>query len=165
MAIYTVHQPRLRKGEASADPERLAFVRDGFHFWAFLLAPLWLLWHRLWLALVLWAAVIGAAEMGLRYAGVRGAAHVAVLALIALFVGLEASSIRRWTLALHGWKTIGIVVGDNRESAERRFISDWLENAGAPAAARASAAGLPSRMPSDRTPEVIGLFPEPGRRR
>ena len=28
------------------------FVRDGFHFWAFLLAPLWLLVHRLWLALL-----------------------------------------------------------------------------------------------------------------
>ena len=34
------------------DPERFVFVRDGFHFWAFLLAPLWLLWHRLWLVLV-----------------------------------------------------------------------------------------------------------------
>ncbi|MDQ2954956.1 MAG: DUF2628 domain-containing protein, partial [Pseudomonadota bacterium] len=159
-----VHQPPLRKSEACADPERLAFVRDGFHFWAFLLAPLWLLWHRLWLALVLWAVVFGAAEIGLRYAGVRGFAHVAVLALIGLFVGLEASSLRRWTLALHGWKNIGIVVGDNLESAERRFISEWIENAGAPAAVRASASSAPMRMSADRTPEVIGLFPEPGRR-
>ena len=164
MAIYTVYQPPSRKGEASVDPERLAFVHDGFHFWAFLLAPLWLLWQRLWLALVLWAVVFGAAEIGLRYAGVRGLAHVAVLALMGLFVGLEASSLRRWTLALHGWKNIGIVVGDNLESAERRFISEWIENARAPAAARASAANLPQRMPAERTPEVIGLFPEPGRR-
>ena len=35
MAVYTVHQPRLRKGEASVDPERLAFVRDGFSFLGF----------------------------------------------------------------------------------------------------------------------------------
>src|SRR5207302_7512168 len=117
MPIYTVHQPPSRKGEASADPERLAFVRDGFHFWAFLLAPLWLLWQQLWLALVLWVVVFGAAEIGLRTAGVRGLAHVAVLALMGLFVGLEASSLRRWTLALHGWKNIGIVVADNLESA------------------------------------------------
>jgi len=164
MAVYTVHQPRLRKGEASVDPERLVFVRDGFHFWAFLLAPLWLLWHRLWLALVLWVVVFGAAEIGLRYAGVRGSAHAAVLALIGLLVGLEASSLRRWTLALHGWKNIGIVVGDNLESAERRFLSDWIENKNAPAAARTSATSLPTRLPADRMPEVIGLFPEPGRR-
>jgi hypothetical protein len=82
MAVYTVHQPRLRKGEASVDPERLAFVRDGFHFWAFLFAPLWLLWHRLWLAFVLWVVLFGAAEIGLRYVGVRGFAHVAVCARI-----------------------------------------------------------------------------------
>ena len=163
MAVYTVHQPRLRKGEASVDPERLVFVRDGFHFWAFLLAPLWLLWHRLWLAFVLWIVLLGVAEIGLRYAGVRGFAYVVVLALIGLLVGLEASSLRRWTLALHGWKNIGIVVADNRESAERRFISQWIENAGAPAA-RTSAASLPMRMPAERTPDVIGLFPEPGRR-
>ena len=25
---------------------RFVFVRDGFHFWAFLLAPLWMLRHR-----------------------------------------------------------------------------------------------------------------------
>ena len=164
MAVYTVHQPPLRKGEASVDPERLAFVRDGFHFWAFLLAPLWLLWHRLWLAFVLWVVVIGAAEIGLHYAGIRGSAHVAVLALIGLLVGLEASSLRRWTLALHGWKNIGIVVGDNLESAERRFLSQWIENGNAPAATRAFVAGAPMRMPAERTPEVIGLFPEPGRR-
>jgi hypothetical protein len=154
----------LRKRETSVDPERLVFVRDGFHFWAFLLAPFWLLWHRLWLALVLWVVVFGVAEIGLRYAGVRGSAHVAVLALIALLVGLEASSLRRWTLVLHGWKNIGIVVGDNLESAERRFLAEWIENTSAPAAARASAPGAPMRMPADRAPEVIGLFPEPGRR-
>ena len=164
MPIYTVHQPRLRKGDASVDPERLAFVRDGFHFWAFLLAPLWLLWHRLWIAFVLWVVLIGAAEIGLRYAGVRGFAHVAVLALIGLLVGLEAPSLRRWTLALQGWKNIGIVVADNLESAERRFISQWIESAGAPASGRTRAATSPMRMPADRTPEVIGLFPEPGRR-
>jgi hypothetical protein len=164
MAIYTVHQPPSRKGEPSADPERLAFVRDGFHFWAFLLAPLWLLWHRLWLAFVLWVVVFGAAEIGLRTAGVRGFAPVAVLALIQLLVGLEVSSFRRWTLALQGWKNIGIVVGDNLESAERRFISEWLENAGEPSVARTFAAHLPMRIPADRTSEVIGLFPEPGKR-
>ena len=43
--------PRRRDHEKRS--ERV-FVRDGFHFWAFLLAPLWLLLHRLWLALVIY---------------------------------------------------------------------------------------------------------------
>ena len=37
---------------AARDRQRFVFVRDGFHFWALLLGPLWLLWHRLWLALL-----------------------------------------------------------------------------------------------------------------
>src|ERR1700754_3878068 len=37
MRIFTVHEPDPRKGEVAADPERIRFIRDGFHFWAFLL--------------------------------------------------------------------------------------------------------------------------------
>ncbi len=52
MPTFTVHEPPPRKSESVASPERFVFVRDGFYFWAFVLAPLWLLVHRLWLALV-----------------------------------------------------------------------------------------------------------------
>ena len=51
MAVYTVHEPPPKRTRPR-DPERFVFVRDGFSFWAFLLAPLWLLWHRLWLVLL-----------------------------------------------------------------------------------------------------------------
>ena len=37
MTVFTVHQPSPRKTEDVAPPERFAFVRDGFYFWAFLL--------------------------------------------------------------------------------------------------------------------------------
>ena len=51
-AIYTVHEPPLKPDESAPDPDRFVFVRDGFSFWAFLLAPLWMLRHRLWLVLL-----------------------------------------------------------------------------------------------------------------
>ena len=54
MPTYTVHEPPPRQGEAAIAPERFLFVRDGFYFWAFALAPLWLLRHRLWLAFVIY---------------------------------------------------------------------------------------------------------------
>ena len=57
MPTFTVHEPPPRKGESAADPTRFVFVRDGFYFWAFLLAPLWLLLHRLWLALTIYVVV------------------------------------------------------------------------------------------------------------
>ncbi len=60
MPVYTVHEPPLKAGEASADPERFVFVRDGFAFWAFLLMPLWLIAKRLWLALLGYVLLIAA---------------------------------------------------------------------------------------------------------
>src|SRR6202012_3676136 len=56
MPVYTVHAP------AAPDPgvvatDRFAFVRDGFHFWAMVFGPLWLLAHRLWLGVVGWGGV------------------------------------------------------------------------------------------------------------
>mgnify|MGYP003424990489 CR=1 FL=1 len=30
MAVYTIHEPPLRKGETSPDPDRFVLVRDGF---------------------------------------------------------------------------------------------------------------------------------------
>ena len=57
MAIYRAHAPIGLDPLASAD--RTRFVRDGFSFWALVLGPLWLLGHRLWLALGVW--LVGAA--------------------------------------------------------------------------------------------------------
>src|SRR5258706_2505389 len=56
MPVYTVHAP-VTNGAGIAAVERFAFVRDGFHFWAAVFGPLWLVWHRLWLALTRWVLV------------------------------------------------------------------------------------------------------------
>ena len=40
MAVFTVHEPPLKRYETEPEPERFAFVRDGFSFWAFVLGPL-----------------------------------------------------------------------------------------------------------------------------
>src|SRR4051794_11415266 len=56
MPVYTVHAParqNLGGGPTSiAAADKFVFVRDGFHVWAFVFGPLWLLFHRLWLALL-----------------------------------------------------------------------------------------------------------------
>src|SRR5205814_3636753 len=52
MAVYTVHEPPLKRYDAAGDPDRFVFVRDGFSFWAFLLGPLWMIRHRMWLVLI-----------------------------------------------------------------------------------------------------------------
>jgi hypothetical protein len=163
MAVYTVHEPPLRSGAVAPDPERFVFVRDGFNFWAFLLTPLWLIWQRLWSVLLIYlVATVGIAQ-AIHYAGVGAPARLLVMALISFLIGLEASTLRRFTLARRGWRNVGLVSGTNMEAAERRFFNDW--GAAGPGRASRSASNPPppslSPAPALNTP-IVGLFPEPG---
>jgi len=130
MPVYTVHEPRPRRNESDTDPTRFAFIRDGFSFWAFLLGPLWMLWHRLWLVLIGYLVLAAALQLALTKIGASGTARVVVGLLLAILVGLEAASLRRWTLGRRRWKNLGVVVADDRDLAERRFFDAWI--AGAP---------------------------------
>jgi hypothetical protein len=164
MPTFTVHAPPLRAGESAANPERFIFVRDGFYFWAFLLAPLWLLLRRLWLVLVGYVVLIGVIEVALYLISAPRPVDFLVGLLIALLVGFEAATLWRWTLDRRGWSMLGFTVGDDLESAEQRFFSIWAGQKAEPPPPPATFAapiwrGQPS--PSD----VIGLFPEPGAKR
>jgi hypothetical protein len=168
MPIYTVHEPPPRKRETGASPDRFIFIREGFYFWAFLFGPLWMLWHRLWAALILYVLILWFVLATLAALGVSSMVQYAVLFLIALLVGLEAATLWRWTLGRRRWKNHGLVAGADRDSAERRFFEAWIARTRrAPPAASPSAAAAPSapmRMPASQ-PDVIGLFPEPEPRR
>jgi hypothetical protein len=153
--------------DASSSPERFLFVRDGFHFWAFVLAPLWLLLHRLWLALLIYVVGYGVLGFALAFVRVPSSIQMIVVLLIAVLMGFEASSVWRWTLKRRGWATLGFVVAEDAETAERRFFAEWQRRG----------ADVPSTSPNEpkysapvrRGPpspsDVIGLFPEPGGQR
>ncbi|HZS65422.1 MAG TPA: DUF2628 domain-containing protein [Xanthobacteraceae bacterium] len=158
MPVYTVHQPPPRKDEVAAAPERFAFVRDGFYFWAFLFGPFWMLWRRLWLVTLIYVAAVTALETGMWALRLPEAARAVVSFLLALLIGFEAGTLRRWTLARRGWNDAGIVVGDDLEAAERRFFAAWHEQPASPAAPRAGEAPMPKADDG----AIIGLFPQPG---
>jgi Protein of unknown function (DUF2628) len=162
MAVYTVHEPPLGAG-AAPEPERFVFVRDGFSFWALLFGPLWMLRHRMWLALLGYGVVVTALALVLR---LHASATVGMIvwALLALLLGFEAGTLRRLTLGRRGFRNIGIVVGDDLELAERRFFDAWVGSSSVGESSARGQAAAPSgalRMPSS-TPDVLGLFPEPG---
>ena len=161
MAVYTVHEPLPRKDEASADPERFAFVRDGFYFWAFVLGPLWMLWRRLWLVTVLYFALSIALQVGLWELDASETVKFLVYFLLALLIGFEAGTLRRWTLTRRGWKNLGVVVGDDVETAERRFFAARTPRL-PPAAASPPASQAPAGFPRSGDGQIIGLFPQPG---
>jgi hypothetical protein len=166
MSVYTVHKPPLRAGAAAADVERFAFVRDGFSWWAFLFAPLWMLRHRMWLALIGYLVVAGAIEVPVKLSGGPTFTASVIGLLLGLLVGLEAGTLRRFTLNRRGWKNLGVVSGDDLEDAERRFFDTWLQRTNSPSGApRTPTPPGASMQRPPRAPEVIGLFPEPGARR
>ena len=169
MAVYTVHQPPLKKYEAAPDPERFAFVRDGFSFWAFLFGPLWMLRHRMWLVLRrLHRGRRRDAGRACGWSARRAAASAFAAFMLALLVGMEAGTLRRFTLGRRRWRNVGTIVGDDRDTVERRFFDSWVrgETLRAHRAADARAApALPARRGASAAPDVIGLFPQPGAHR
>ena len=94
MPVYTVHAPSAPALREETD--RFVFVRDGFHFWALVFGPFWLVWHRLWLVLIGYLAVTAVLGTTLSLLGAGGDARTLVFLLLAILMGLEAASLRRW---------------------------------------------------------------------
>lgn len=169
MAVYTVHQPPARHADPLPDAERIVFVRDGFSFWAFLVAPIWMLWHRMWLVLLGYVVIVGGIEAALSALGASRMALSVLGLFIALLIGLEASTLRRLNLRRRGFRDVGIVSGADREDAERRFFGAWTAD---PRSGSTAAAPPPAPPPipaasahGSHNPDVIGLFPQPGAHR
>jgi hypothetical protein len=173
MPVYTVHAP-ARTDASLVATDRFAFVRDGFHFWAMVFGPFWLISHRLWLALFGWIAVLATVDFAVKALGAGGMAVLLANFLIALLMGFEADSLRRWTLSRSNWRQLDIVVGDDEESAERRFFDRWtarqrgLDNdqsateRGGPPPTRDFPGQAFSKPPLLTHSEIIGSFPQPG---
>jgi hypothetical protein len=173
MPVYTVHAPVTNSGEIAAT-DRFAFVRDGFHFWAAVLGPIWLAWYRLWLALIGWIMVAVATELALLRLGAGTATMLFVDLLFALLMGLEGSTLRRWTLSRGKWRQLDLLLAEDHEAAERRFFERWVANQrgigsnqadidrGSPPPTR-NISGQPLSPPPHN--DIIGLFPQPGAQR
>jgi len=172
MPVYTVHAPTAHAADFRAT-DKFVFVRDGFHFWAMVLGPLWLIWKRLWLALLGWLVLTVALEVG---AGelVGGGAMTVTGIVIAILMGLEASTLQRWTYSRRGWRQLDVVVADDEESAERRFFDRFTSgrrwsgydplsvDRGGPPPTRDVPPQRFSAPPPLPQGGIIGLFPEPG---
>ena len=105
---------------------------------------------------------------GLAVLGASASAQGLAAFAVALLVGFEASSIRRWTLTRRGWATLGFVVGEDRDVAERRFFTHWAargQSAAQPPLEPVVTRAPPVRRGPPTGRDVIGLFPEPGQNR
>lgn len=171
MPVFTVHEPPRKDTDSDDDvlahATRFTFVRDGFHFWAFLLAPLWMLRHRMWLEFIAYLLLVAGITVALQSFNVTGRAGLWVALLLAVLVGMEASSLRRWKLSRRGFGNVGLVVGNDREEAEHRFFDSWAAGDSErirPDVDPSAPAALPSPFTSSSSTDIVGLFPQPGAR-
>ena len=172
MVTYTVHERQGDTGEIAERADRIIFVKEGFAWLALLMPALWLLYHRLWLALIGFIAMIIALQAILTAAQIANdVSGWAILAVSAMFA-LLANDVRRWTLDMRGFRLVEPVSGRDLEECEHRFFTDWLAAQGAllddhPRTVKNTL--KPSPAPtgpvkdSTSTEDVIGLFPDPGK--
>ena len=159
MASYVIFEP-----PGQTEPERAVFVRDGFHWLAFLFSVLWFLWYRLWIeAGLVFAAMVGLSAIE-DIQGLQGAALV-VSFLLALGLGFEAPALRMAALRRRGWREWGVVEANGGDEAAIRYLAE----AGTAAAGGVIEAPVPAPLsgPSPvRRPggiPALGLFHYPGR--
>jgi hypothetical protein len=127
---YTVHEPHPVADDLDERATRLVFVKEGFAVGAFAIPALWLLSNRLWLELIFYILLSAALMMLITLLGGSQAAAGWATFVFNLILGLEARNIHRSTLARKGYELIGVVTGRDLADAERRFLSEWLPEAG-----------------------------------
>lgn len=160
MTTYSVHLPAEATPGSTAGLDRAVLVKDGFHWLALFFPLLWLLFNRLWWALLAFVVLTVGVVLTGRAAGISDQILAVLDILIGLFVAISASDLKAWGLARRGYTIADVVTGSSRDEAERRFFDRWLERAPlAPAPSRPSA--TPTHDPRPQ-PQVLGLFPDPG---
>jgi len=169
MKAFTVHMPPDLSADAAA--ERAAFIKDGFCWPALFIPVPWLLWHRLWLVLVVYLLAVSAIGAVQLIAG-EGAATIIVIAF-AFFFAAEANNARRWSLRRRGWTQAGEAFGHDRDEAEIRYFANHNANPNwrddgyrgvspvpAQAAWAPAAATAPVTSPDPDAAGIFGLFAE-----
>lgn len=110
--IFTLHQDPARQHAAEAIPEATAPLALAF-------PPIWLLWHKLWFELAVYALVIG---LLLALLATPLAPVVLVLAsLPGLVIFLEGNQWRRSRAKRQGLVLVDVIEADNEEDALLRF--------------------------------------------
>jgi len=116
MRVYTV-----LKGPGMPQEEAV-FLKEGFSWTAFLLAPVVLLLEALWLPLLGYGLAIVALWLLSRSGIVTGDGILWLVVLLHFYMGLEFSHFRQWALERRGCALEGVVAASDREAAELRYF-------------------------------------------
>ena len=157
MRYYSVHAPN----NEFDSPDDYLFIKDGFSWPAFLVPPLWIVWHRLWLTLVWYVVFVLVVAWAGRLLGENIGFWTAILGII-LFA-FEANNTLRLSLEGRGWDEVGSSFGKDITEAEARYFGSNPAPAADRNAVIARAAYTPEHRAQATDEPILGLFPEPER--
>ena len=122
---FVIYEPPRPSRDLIERAEELVFVKDGFSFWAMLAPPLWMIYHRLWRAVLGFIAAVLLLQ-GLGWLFGLGEQGTGLLLLVAsLCFGFLANDLRRWFLEKQGYHMIGTLAAPSQIACERRFFASW----------------------------------------
>ncbi|MEN0040622.1 MAG: DUF2628 domain-containing protein [Pseudomonadota bacterium] len=121
--IHTIYIPPSAEGGVDAMAEAIA-IPEGKAPWALIAPPLWLAWHKLWWALVVYLLVTAIALSLLA----TPAAPVTLLlgGLPGLYLLLEGHQLRRNKLERMGWRFVGVAEGHDEHEAIARHAGHMV---------------------------------------
>jgi hypothetical protein len=154
MTVFTVHLPS-DGGDRLAEAEQAVFVPEAFSWWAMILGPLWLAANRAWFGLVAWLVIVVGVTFAIDRLQPSSDLPAYVVFAIAMFLGFEGRQLKRISLKHRGYRLADVVADRSRADAERTFFARWLDTPGNE---------LPGAAPPPAGGDVLGLFPEAGRR-
>ena len=105
--LYTVHH------KGSGD---IRVIADRFDWFALALAPLWALWHGLWITLAVQVLLVALAALW------APSAALVVFYGLAVIAGFEGGAVRRAELRLRRWREAGVVEARSPEGAEELYL-------------------------------------------
>ncbi len=105
--LYTVHH----KGSGN-----IRVIADRFDWFALALAPLWAVWHGLWITLAVQVLLVALAALW------APSAALVVFYGLAVIAGFEGGAVRRAELRLRRWREAGVVEARSPEGAEELYL-------------------------------------------
>jgi len=171
MKIFSIHHKEVDPALILSEGLETRFVKEGISWTALILAPVWLIFHRMWLVLLGMIVLYGIFGFAAKAIGLDSVTSLGLVLIVNIIMALEGNNLRRWTLERAGYQEIGVVTGRSLEHCERRFFEslldphrklaqrDELNLATTTQSVHTTLAGLRPTMPE--TESVVGLFPEP----
>ena len=173
MAAFLVLEP-ADGARTQSNAERVVFLREKFSVFAFVFTPFWLLRHRLWLGFLVWLVAFALITVIGTKLGFGPYAALAAMYFPAIVFGLEGVNLRARKLLRKGYRDAGVVIAEDRETAERRFFETWKNSPSNEPPARSDYPYAPHAAPpafpetklavASSEQNVIGMFPTPGQR-